>query len=132
MHEVTKPIRLMVALDGLPLSEAMLPAAAAISAALSSPLPGALHLSMVLPESLQETATTTTNTKAIQHAQAYLSTLSQRLRQNAQVGPTVEITSSISLPSKVSETLVKLAEIGTDMEGVSFFTGYDIIAIANP
>ena len=46
------------------------------------------------------------------------------------MGPTVEITSSISLQSKVSETLVKLAEIGADMEGVSAFTGYDLIAMA--
>jgi nucleotide-binding universal stress UspA family protein len=27
---------------------------------------------------------------------------------------------------------VKLAEIGTDMEGVSTFTGYDLIAMATP
>jgi hypothetical protein len=30
----------------------------------------------------------------------------------------------------VSETLVKLAEIGAEMEGVSPFTGYDLIAMA--
>ena len=69
-------------------------------------------------------------TKTIQDAQSYLNRLSKRLRRDPQVGPTVEITSSISLQSKVSETLVKLAEIGAEMEGVSAFTGYDLIAMA--
>jgi nucleotide-binding universal stress UspA family protein len=113
------------------LSEAVLPVAAAISANLSSPLPGALHLAMMVPEPLQEHGKTTgTYTKAIQGAQSYLNRLSKRLRRDPQVGSTVEITSSISLQSKVSETLVKLAEIGAEMEGVSPFTGYDLIAMA--
>jgi nucleotide-binding universal stress UspA family protein len=131
LHGMTKPIRVMVALDGTPLSEAILPVAAGVSAALSSPLPGALHLAMVVPEPLQGRGITTgTYTKAIQDAQSYLNCLSKRLRRDPQVGSNVEITSSISLQSKVSETLVKLAEIGADMEGVSTFTGYDLIAMA--
>jgi len=131
LHGMTDPIRVMVALDGTPLSEAILPAAAGVSAALSSPLPGALHLAMVVPEPLQEQGITAGSyTKAIRDAQSYLNWLSKRLRRDPQVGPTVEITSSISLQSKVSETLVKLAEIGADMEGVSAFTGYDLIAMA--
>ncbi len=131
LHGMTGPIRVMVALDGTPLSEAVLPVAAAISADLSSPLPGALHLAMMVPEPLQEYGRTTgTYTKAIQGAQSYLNRLSKRLRCDPQVGSTVEITSSISLQSKVSETLVKLAEIGAEMEGVSPFTGYDLIAMA--
>ena len=132
LHRMTGPIRVMVALDGTPLSEAVLPVAAAISADLSSPLPGALHLAMMVPEPLQEhgSRTTGTYTKAIQGAQSYLNRLSKRLRHDPQVGSTVEITSSISLQSKVSETLVKLAEIGAEMKGVSPFTGYDLIAMA--
>lgn len=130
LHGMTDPIRVMVALDGSPLSEAILPAAAGVSAALSSPLPGALHLAMVVPEPLQEQGTVGSYTRAIQDAQSYLNWLSKRLRRDSQVGPTVEVTSSISLQSKVSETLVKLAEIGADMEGVSAFTGYDLIAMA--
>jgi nucleotide-binding universal stress UspA family protein len=121
----------MVALDGTPLSEAILPAAAGVSVALSSPLPGALHLAMVVPEPLQEQGRTTgTYTKAIGDAQSYLNWLSRQLRRDPRVGPTVEITSSISLQSKVSETLVKLAEMGAEMEGVSPFTSYDLIAMA--
>ena len=131
LHGMAEPIRVMVALDGSPLSEAILPAAAGVSAALASPLSGALHLAMVVPEPLQEQGITAGSyTKAIWDAQSYLNRLSKRLRQDPQVGPTVEITSSISLQSKVSETLVKLAEIGADMEGVSAFTGYDLIAMA--
>lgn len=131
LHGMTEPIRVMVALDGSPLAEAILPAAAGVSAALSSPLPGALHLAMVVPEPMQEQGITTGSyTKAIQNAQSYLNNLSKRLRLDPQVGATVEITSSISLHSKVSETLVKLAEIGANMEGVSAFTGYDLIAMA--
>jgi nucleotide-binding universal stress UspA family protein len=131
LHGMTEPIRVMVALDGTPLSEVVLPVAAALSADLSSPLPGALHLAMVVPEPLQEHSRTTgTYTKAIQDAQSYLNWLSKRLRRDPQVGSTVEITSSISLQSKVSETLVKLAEMGAEMEGVSPFTGYDLIAMA--
>ncbi len=131
LHGMTEPIRVMVALDGTPLSEAILPATAGISAALSSPLPGALHLAMVVPEPLQEQGRTTGSyTKAIQNAQSYLNWLSRQLRRDPRVGPTIEITSSISLQSKVSETLVKLAEIGAEMEGVSPFTGYDLIAMA--
>ena len=128
---MTDPIRVMVALDGTPLSEAILPTAAGISAALSSPLPGALHLAMVVPEPLQEQGIMAGSyTKAIRDAQFYLNWLSKRLRRDPQVGPTIEITSSISLQSKVSETLVKLAEIGAEMAGVSAFTGYDLIAMA--
>jgi nucleotide-binding universal stress UspA family protein len=130
LHGMTEPIRVMVALDGSPLAEAILPAAAGISAALSSPLPGVLHLAMVVPEPLRNGTTAGGYTKAIQNAQSYLNNLSKRLRSDPQVGATVEITSSISLHSKVSETLVKLAEIGADMEGVSAFTGYDLIAMA--
>jgi nucleotide-binding universal stress UspA family protein len=129
LHGTTEPIRVMVALDGSLLSEAILPVAVGVSVALSSPLPGALHLAMVLSEPLQEKGTTIGSyTKAIRDAQAYMDALSQRLRQDAQIGPSVEITSSISLQSKLSETLVKLAEIGA--EGVSSFTGYDLIAMA--
>ncbi len=131
LHGMTDPVRVMVALDGTPLSEAILPAAAEVSTTLSSPLPGALHLAMVVPEPLQEQGGTAGSyTKAIRDAQSYLNWLSKRLRRDPQVGPTVEITSSISLQSNVSETLVKLAEIGAEMEGVSAFTGYDLIAMA--
>lgn len=131
LHGMTHPIRVMVALDGTPLSEAILPAAAGVSARLSSPLPGALHLAMVVPEPLTEQSRTAgTYTKAIRDAQSYLNWLSKQLRRDPQIGPTIEITSSISLQSKVSETLVKLAEIGAEMEGVSPFTGYDLIAMA--
>ena len=131
LHGMTEPICVMVALDGTPLSETILPAAAGVSVALSSPLPGALHLAMVVSEPLQEQGRTTGSyTKAIHDAQSYLGWLSKRLRRDPQIVPNVEVTSSISLQSKVSETLVKLAEIGAEMEGVSPFTGYDLIAMA--
>jgi len=131
LHGMTEPIRVIVALDGSPLSEAILPAAAGVSSALSLPLPGTLHMAMMLPEPLQGNGTTAGSySMAIRSAQAYLNMLSQRLRRDAPIGLSVEITSSISLHSNVSETLVKLAEIGADMEGVSAFTGYDLVAVA--
>ncbi|HEY7419208.1 MAG TPA: universal stress protein [Ktedonobacteraceae bacterium] len=126
-----QPMRIMVALDGTPVAESILPAAATLCTALSAPAKGSLHLAMVLPQN--ETATVTTvedYSRAIKEAQAYLHAVIQCLHSDEQPGRKLDITSSVSLQSNVSEALVKLAEMGASMEGVSTFTGCDMIAMA--
>lgn len=125
-----QPVRIMVALDGTPVSEAILPAAASLCTALSAPAKGSLHLAMVLPH--HETAIVTTAedyNRAIKDAQAYLHNVIQRLRHDEKFGKKLDITSSVSLQSNISDALVKLAEMGASMEGVSTFTGCDVIAM---
>lgn len=123
----TRPVRVIAALDGSAYAETILPAAVELSKTLSSPETGMLHLAMVIPEKGQGTDRTNDEyNKVIQEAQNYLTRLSQNLRREQ---TQITVTTSISVQSNVRDTLIELAERGSQMEGVGAFTGYDLIAM---
>ncbi|HEU5380996.1 MAG TPA: universal stress protein [Ktedonobacteraceae bacterium] len=130
------PVRLLVALDGSALAEAVLQPAALLSAALSAPLCGALHLVRVLPVSdvmRMGEGTRRHWKRARDHALAYLETLSQKL-QEGDIGQLhLSVTTSVLFHSHIAETLVNVAEArqqdtrATEARGES--DRYDIIAM---
>jgi nucleotide-binding universal stress UspA family protein len=90
-----RPVQVVVALDGSALAEAALAPAAALSLALSAPLPGILHLVRVFPLSEAEVMTRTSNARAIQEATAYLEQVAARLRSPEEMPGPLEVFSSV-------------------------------------
>jgi len=124
----TQPVRVIVPLDGHPEAEQILPAAAALSIALSAPARGAIHLALVVPDSnQQEMAARGEYHRALRDANAYLASVTQRLQQDEQIAHHLAIASSVSQRSNVSEALVAFATRGADPEGAG---DYDVIAMA--
>lgn len=126
-----RSLRMMVALDGSPLAESALLPAARLSAALSAPLPGELHLVRVLPfsndfEYGQDDASARAKRQAKQKAQAYLQALRQQLSEQTNV----RIISSIATSLDTAETLISIAETG-EGDGLSrTMESCDLIALA--
>jgi len=121
----------MIALDGSPLAESALLPTAKLSAALSAPLPGALHLARVLPFSSdfvygQDDTFTRAKRQAKQEAQTYLQTIKQQLSVQANV----QISISIATRLDTAETLITLAETGKGDGLLRVMESCDIIALA--
>lgn len=131
IYESDLPLRIMVALDGSRAAEVILPVAIELSRAVSIDHKAHLHLAMVLPDSHRKADNTTGEyNKAIREAQAYLTGVLHQLRAQKAYEDSLELTSSISLQSSISDALVELAELGNSMEGVSTITSCDVIAMA--
>jgi len=128
-HAETQPTRVIVPLDGTVLSEAILPAAVNLARALSSPTRGMIHLMMVLPKSHLATTVLGEYTKAIQDAQEYLASVRQRLHQDKQVEPFLEVTSSVLQQSSVNAALTDTIAKGRNSEG-NHSPSSDVIAMA--
>lgn len=126
-----RPIRVMVALDGSPLAESVLLPAARLSAALSAPSPGELHLVRVLPlsndfEYGQDDASARAKHQARHKAQTYLQEVKQQLSEHTNV----QIVSSIATNLDTAETLISIAETG-EADGLPrTMESCDIIALA--
>jgi nucleotide-binding universal stress UspA family protein len=121
-------IRVIVPLDGHPQAEQILPAAAALSIALSAPARGAIHLALIVPDgNQQEMAARGEYPRALRDANAYLASVTQRLQQDEQIARRLVIASSASLRSSISEALVAFATKGADPDGTG---NYDVIAMA--
>ncbi|HEU5229428.1 MAG TPA: universal stress protein [Ktedonobacteraceae bacterium] len=128
-----RPVRIMVALDGSPLAEASLLPAAYLSAALSTPLQGALHLVRVLPPAwLDEDSewVIAVKQKAVAETEIYLQAVAQRLRDGeiARFNPLV--TTSVVVDPDVAGSLIDMAETGEGMGAQAGFANCDIIAMA--
>lgn len=127
-----RTVRIMVALDGSALAEQALQPAAQLSAALSAPLPGALHLVRVLPFSNdfdygQDDAVAQSRRQDMQEARAYLHALQQRL---AAATPGLHILTSLAISPDIAPTLITIAETGQG-EGMSASTSTsDLLALA--
>src|SRR5437660_2188987 len=127
------PVRVMVALDGSSLAEASLLPAAYLSTALSAPLPGALHLTRVLPlawlnEDSEEIIAD--KKKAMAEAEAYLQALARRLREGELARFNLQITTSVVIDPDVAGSLIDMAETGAGMEMREGFINCDLIAMA--
>jgi len=130
-----RPVRILVALDGSALSEIALAPAAQLSAALSAPGQGALHLVQIIhfPElegDGQYGTMSETRKLAVSTAQAYLTTVKQRLTEGDLATLNLQVTSSVMTNTDVADTLIGMAELGEGMEVEQGFNGCDVIAMA--
>jgi nucleotide-binding universal stress UspA family protein len=130
-----RPVRVLVALDGSALSEISLAPAAQLSATLSAPDQGALHLVQVIhfPElegDGQYGTISETRKLAVSTAQAYLTTVKERLTEGDLAPLNLQVTSSVVTNTDVANTLIGMAELGEGMEVEQGFNGCDMIAMA--
>lgn len=130
-----RPVRVLVALDGSPLAEATLAPAAYLSTALSSPLPGMLHLARVVPwppleDERQNDKVTAARVWAESDAKAYLEGVEQRLREGELAGLHLSITTSVAVHAEAAETLMRMAEHGECLDEGERSGGCDLIALA--
>lgn len=130
-----RPVRILVALDGSALSEIALAPAAQLSAAMSAPEQGALHLVQVIhfPDMEgdgQYGAESETRKLAVATAEAYLTTVNERLNEGDLASLNLKVTSSVMTNTDVADTLIGMAELGEGMEIERGFNGCDVIAMA--
>ncbi|HEU5380991.1 MAG TPA: universal stress protein [Ktedonobacteraceae bacterium] len=133
--EDRQPVSILVALDGSPLAEAALTPAAYLSAALSTPAQGALHLALVLPfpdpaEHGQQGIGPTAREQAKMRAGAYLDMITQRLSKGELATLQLHVTSSIALQRDIADALIGMAETGAFLEGEEPFHGCYMMALA--
>jgi len=128
--EAPRPLRVLVPLDGSVFAEAALFPAAVLSAALSAPAPGALHLTLVLIGENTHNAKVGEYIEAnMQEALAYLETVERRLRTGDTAKLPLEISSSVAIGMDVADTLMNIAEENPgEGEGLSV-RGFDLIAL---
>lgn len=106
-----RPVHVLVPLDGTAFAEAALLPAACLSAALSAPAYGALHLVLVLSEGDTEQERPGQRIEASQQkAEAYLRAIEQRLQSGDLAPLHVGTSSSVIIGADVAETLIRLAE----------------------
>lgn len=107
-----RPVRIMVPLDGSVLAETALPPAADLSAALSAPSRGTLHLVSVLPFSsfseVEETSPSLAQ-RAWNNRWAYLQATSQALREGIIGRSNLSVTTSVLTHPDVAEAIVHAA-----------------------
>ncbi|MEO8957139.1 MAG: universal stress protein [Ktedonobacteraceae bacterium] len=133
--EGIRPVRILVALDGAPLAEEALLPAAQLSAALSAPAHGALHLARVLPLSVgheygQIDSLAIAREKALAEVRAYLTMVEQRLSAGELAHLHLLVTSSVAVDTDIAGMLLRKAENGEDRNSLVSFNGCDAIAIA--
>ncbi|MEO8955131.1 MAG: universal stress protein [Ktedonobacteraceae bacterium] len=133
--EGNRPVRILVALDGSSLAEEALLPAAQLSAALSAPALGSLHLARILPlptghEYGQRDSLTIAREKALTEVRAYLSLVEQKLRAGELAHLNLLVTSSLAVNTDIANMLLRKAEIGEERDRLEGFQGCDAIAIA--
>ncbi|HCJ35231.1 MAG TPA: hypothetical protein DHV65_13180, partial [Ktedonobacter sp.] len=132
---VTRPMRIMVPLDGSKLAETALEPAAQLCAALSAPTQGELHLARILsPPEVQENnqpvVITDTSSQVIADARAYLSSVEQRFQRGDLAHLNLQVTASFAFGTDVAEVLIEMAEDGEYLEDNEEVDGCDVIAMS--
>lgn len=125
-----RPVRILVPLDGSALAETALPPAAELSAALSAPLSGMLHLVRVLPSANVLGATEVIGQlrgRVRDDALAYLQATSQAPLCSAIGQLPLSVTTSVLLQPDVAEAIVRVAE--AKPQNAETGGGCDIIAL---
>ncbi len=132
-----QPLRVLVPLDGSPVSETALEPAARLIAALATPSQGALHILHVvnLPARDERFRSQThgafieaeVRTQATQEAEVYLHTLVDYLRQGPLATLPLTITSSVVVSSDVAGTILRQAEPPKETQTGN---GYTLVALA--
>lgn len=131
----SRPVRVLVPLDGSSQAEQALKPAAQLSAALSAPLPGALHVAQVirlpdLYEYGQMESVAVARLEALAEARVYLRLVRLRLRKGDLAHLTPQVTSSVAVNSDVAQQLMRMAEEEVGLEEVEGIKGCDVIALA--
>lgn len=134
-QDTTRPLRVLVALDGSALAEAVLVPAAHLCASLAAPAGGALHVIRVLPlpeleDESQKEILLAARRQAEANVTAYLNTVKKRLREDELAQLDLTITSSVVVRTDIADTLIRVAEHGEFVEDSEGFDGCDAIAMA--
>lgn len=134
--DATRPLRVLVPLDGSSQAKAAIEPAASLIAALAAPASGALHLLRVVNLSMLESAEEGQQhlVSHLHKAKEYLRATADHLREDL-VAPTVAanklgVTWSVAVDTDVAEGIIRVAENGEDAEGAGVFGGCDLIALA--
>jgi nucleotide-binding universal stress UspA family protein len=134
--DATRPLCVLVALDGSVLAKAALEPAASLIAALAAPAQGALHLVRVVKPviPIREGKDPEEHEHFLHKAKKYLGTTAEHLRKGL-VAPALAhlkppITWSVVIDTDVAEGIVRVAENGEDAEGAGVFGRCDVIAMA--
>ncbi len=130
----TRPVRILVALDGSSLAEAALAPAAYLSAALSPPAQGILHLVRVVPlptrfEYGQNDRLAEARRLGMAEAKVYLQTVEQRLQAGDLASLKLRVTSSVLVDTDVAAGLIGTAENTQEMDEMGAFNDCDAIAM---
>jgi nucleotide-binding universal stress UspA family protein len=130
-------LRVLVPVDGFPLSETALEPAARLIAALAAPSQGALHILYVVHLSTFDqrfisqahgtSIEAEVRTQATQEAQVYLHSLRAYLHQGPLATLPLTITSSVVVNTDVAGTILRQAEPSTEAQAGN---GYAFIALA--
>lgn len=135
--DATRPLRVLVPLDGSARAKSAIEPAAYLIAGLSAPCQGALHLTRVVkPPSKMESQHFEMAEKEpfLQKAKKYLSTTAEHIREGFVAHGVSDchltITWSVAVDTDVASALVRVAENGEDAEGAGIFGGCDLIAMA--
>jgi len=132
--EGNRPVRVMVATDNSPLSEEALEPAAYLSAALSAPLHGEVHLVHILPLPITSPHDDLADMLVREHhpaigdAKAKLAEAAQRLTTGSLAQLQLKVTHSLLIARDVAETLIEIAEQGEQNREES--KPYDVLVMA--
>ncbi len=134
-ENIPHPFSVMVALDGSTLAETALLAAAKLSAALSAPFQGMLHLLRIIQPlvAYSESAgdqLSSLNTHTILQARAYLDEVEWCLQHGHLARYHLQVTSSLAQETEIARTLARDAELGECQGDLRLSAGYDAIALA--
>lgn len=116
----TRPLSVLVPLDGSPFAETALAPAANLVAALAAPNEGVLHLIHVITDRGED---------AEQSAKTYIAGVTERLQQTLE-GLNLSVTWSLLRDADVAGAIVDMAEHGEGKEKAGGFNGCDLIAMS--
>lgn len=124
-----QPLHTLVGLDGSPLAEAVLIPAAHLTAALSIPTQGELHLVQVIKSPIAQPGlkleeADAIKERAIRDASTYLSNIAAKFSQGLGTELGLNITWSVAVGEDIANELIKRAELGNDSKAC------DMIAVA--
>ncbi len=134
--DASRPLRVLVPLDGSSLAKTAIEPAANLIAALAAPAQGALHLVRVVKPVVSESEEKEPegSEQFLYKAKRYLRSTVEHLREGltAPVVADLElaVTWSVAVDTDVAAAIIRVAENGEDAEGAGVFGRCDLIAMA--
>ncbi len=129
------PFSVMVALDGSKRAETALLAAAKLSATLSAPFQGILHLVRIIQPQIAysenaEAQFSKLKRQTIVHAKDYLDEVEWCIQHGDLARYHLQVTSSLAEETDIARTLMRDVEMGERLGDIRLSAGYDTIALA--
>lgn len=128
--EGTRSVRVMVTVDGSPFAETALTPAAYLSASLSAPAQGELHIAQVLRIPDFTRGSSPEVDQVIAGAQEYLKRIEQQFNEGEFASLNLSVTSSVSIETDIAGALISLAEDGAEGENGEQVERCDVIVMA--